>query len=78
MEQLRLFPAQSGDPRPPAVVQWNLWHGCTKVSAGCKNCYVYRRDESVGRDPTKVEKAQSFDLPVRIRPACARQRIATI
>ena len=18
---------------------WNLWHGCTKIAAGCKNCY---------------------------------------
>lgn len=73
MEQLRLFPAQSGDPRPPAVVQWNLWHGCTKVSAGCKNCYVYRRDMSVGRDPTKVEKTQRFDLPVRVLRSGAYQ-----
>ncbi|MBQ9552034.1 MAG: DUF5131 family protein [Clostridia bacterium] len=66
MEQLRLFPEQSSDLRPPESVGWNLWHGCTKVSAGCKNCYVYRRDESVGRDPTKVEKTQNFNLPVRI------------
>ncbi|MBR7036047.1 MAG: DUF5131 family protein, partial [Bacteroidales bacterium] len=19
---------------------WNPWHGCTKISAGCKYCYV--------------------------------------
>ncbi len=21
---------------------WNPWHGCTKISPGCKYCYVYR------------------------------------
>ena len=64
-EQLRLFPDQRIDPRAPETVSWNLWHGCTKVSAGCLHCYVYRRDESVGRDPTIVEKTKNFDLPVR-------------
>ena len=23
---------------------WNLWHGCHKLSAGCRHCYVYRGD----------------------------------
>ena len=43
---------------------WNPWHGCKKYSAGCKNCYVYRRDNSVGRDASKVEKTKSFGLPL--------------
>ena len=60
--QISLFP----DPRPPETVTWNLWHGCTKVSTGCKHCYMYRRDEAVGKDPTKVRKTQNFDLPTRI------------
>ena len=25
-------------------MMWNLWHGCHKLSAGCKHCYVYRGD----------------------------------
>ncbi len=44
---------------------WNPWHGCRKISAGCLNCYVYRRDGSVGRDASEVRKTASFDLPVR-------------
>lgn len=44
---------------------WNPWHGCRKISPGCQNCYVYRRDESVGRDASVVAKNGDFDLPLR-------------
>ncbi len=44
---------------------WNPWHGCTRYSEGCKNCYVYRRDDSVGRDASVVHKTSMFDLAVR-------------
>ncbi len=44
---------------------WNLWHGCSKISPGCANCYVYRGDERYGRDSSIVAKTQSFDLPLR-------------
>ena len=23
-------------------VSWNPWHGCRKISEGCRNCYVYQ------------------------------------
>ncbi len=45
--------------------EWNPWHGCHKYSAGCANCYVYRWDESVGRDASHVYKTRDFDLPLR-------------
>lgn len=45
-------------------VSWNLWHGCHKKSEGCKNCYVYRRDNSIGKDASVVYKTKSFNLPV--------------
>ena len=65
-EQLSLFPEQNDiDSRSPMTTMWNLWHGCTKVSAGCAPCYMYRRDESVGRDPSRVTKTSSFNLPIR-------------
>ena len=44
---------------------WNPWHGCRRISAGCLHCYVYRRDEAVGRDASAVVKTSSFDLPVQ-------------
>ncbi len=44
---------------------WNPWHGCHKISPGCANCYVYRRDESIGKDASIVSRTGDFDLPVR-------------
>ncbi len=44
---------------------WNPWHGCTKVSPGCKNCYVYRRDAEFHKDASVVTKTASFSLPVK-------------
>ncbi len=46
---------------------WNPWHGCVKYSEGCQNCYVYRRDASVGRDTSQARRTKDFDLPLRRR-----------
>ncbi len=43
---------------------WNPWHGCRKISPGCANCYVYRRDESIGKDASVVAKTKDFALPL--------------
>ena len=39
---------------------WNPWHGCHKKSEGCLNCYMFRRDASVGRVSTIVQKTAEF------------------
>lgn len=44
---------------------WNPWHGCHKISPGCRNCYVYRRDESIGKDASIVTKTGDFLLPLK-------------
>ncbi len=44
---------------------WNPWHGCKKISPGCKNCYVYRRDSEFGKDSSIVSKTASFDMPLK-------------
>jgi len=46
-------------------VLWNPWHGCDKISAGCQNCYVYRRDARYEKDSSIVTKTASFDLPIK-------------
>ncbi len=44
---------------------WNPWHGCKKISPGCYNCYVYRRDAEFGKDSSIVKKTAAFDLPLK-------------
>lgn len=45
--------------------RWNPWHGCRKLSEGCKNCYVYRMDSRYEKDASEVKKnVSSFYLPV--------------
>lgn len=44
---------------------WNPWHGCKKYSEGCKNCYVYRRDEEIGKDASIITKTADFSLPLK-------------
>ena len=46
---------------------WNPWHGCRKISAGCVNCYVYRRDGKYDKDASAVVKNADFDLPLRLK-----------
>lgn len=46
-------------------VMWNPWHGCHKLSDGCKHCYVYRGDAKRGVDSSVVTTTKNFDLPVR-------------
>ena len=46
-------------------MNWNPWHGCYRISEGCKNCYVFDRDESFGRKTACITKTSGFDLPIR-------------
>ena len=45
----------------------NPWHGCTKVSPGCKYCYVYRQDRMYGSEVSSSEcrKTNNFNLPIK-------------
>lgn len=33
---------------------WNPWHGCTKKSEGCENCYMYFLDKTRGHDGSRI------------------------
>lgn len=46
---------------------WNPWHGCHKISAGCKHCYVYREDAAFGAavPSNEVRLTSSFHLPIK-------------
>ena len=47
------------------MVIWNPWHGCHKKSAGCLNCYMFRRDAEYEKDSNVVTKTNSFDLVIK-------------
>ena len=47
------------------AITWNPWHGCIKISEGCKNCYVFRRDNSIGIDSSIIRKTCNFNLPIK-------------
>lgn len=49
----------------PKSMMWNLWHGCHKLSPGCKHCYVYRGDAKRDVDSSMVLQTKNFDLPLR-------------
>lgn len=45
---------------------WNWNYGCSKVSTGCKSCYMFTWAARSGRDPEKVTKAApaTFNKPL--------------
>jgi len=49
-----------------ADATWNPWIGCTKVSAGCANCYMFREQKRFGHDPTKLRRSKTtFEEPLK-------------
>ncbi|MBQ9279577.1 MAG: DUF5131 family protein [Clostridia bacterium] len=44
---------------------WNPWHGCHKKSAGCLNCYMFRRDSMYDKDSNIVVKTKDFNLGIK-------------
>lgn len=45
--------------------KWNPWHGCHKLSEGCRHCFVYRIDARHEKDASEVrQNASSFRLPI--------------
>jgi len=48
-----------------ASITWNPWHGCSKLSEGCRNCYVYRIDGRHGRDSSEIKQTANFNLPIK-------------
>lgn len=44
---------------------WNPWRGCTRVSSGCANCYMFAAQRRWGRDPSVVTRTTKsvWDTP---------------
>lgn len=48
---------------------WNPWRGCTKVSPGCKNCYMFTEQRRYGKDPTTVVRTKTWGEPLKWQKA---------
>lgn len=47
------------------MYQWNPWHGCTKISEGCRNCYVYQQDAQFHKNAKIVHIVSTkFEAPI--------------
>lgn len=45
---------------------WNPWHGCHKISPGCKHCYMFRDKVRYGQNPNVVVRSKTtFDAPLK-------------
>ena len=45
---------------------WNFVMGCTKTSAGCANCYMFREQKRYGNDPTLIRRSKTtFNDPLK-------------
>lgn len=45
---------------------WNPWHGCSKKSEGCENCYMYFLDRMRNMNPARVFRVKNnFDYPLQ-------------
>lgn len=59
------------------VIQWtdkshNFWHGCNKVSLGCKFCYMYRLKDEYGQDGSVIYRLsdKTFYSPLYEKTPC--------
>jgi protein gp37 len=44
---------------------WNPWVGCTKITAGCANCYMFTGQERWGRDPSTLKRTKTWSDPLK-------------
>src|SRR5688572_899551 len=66
------------------IIAWtehtfNPWRGCTKISPGCKICYMFPGQKRYGRDPTTVVRTKTWGDPLKWqREAAAAGRTETV
>ena len=46
------------------MARWDPWHGCHRISEGCKFCYTHKGDAKRGIDTNNVYKTDMFYYPI--------------
>ncbi|WP_233712869.1 MULTISPECIES: DUF5131 family protein [unclassified Helicobacter] len=49
---------------PAPEFSYNPWHGCTRISEGCQNCFIYTIDSIHGKDASILRRNKNFALPI--------------
>jgi len=44
---------------------WNPWHGCIKISEGCRHCYMYYLDRLRDQDGSCIHRTANFNYPIQ-------------
>lgn len=45
---------------------WSPWHGCHRISTGCRNCWLYYLDAKHGRDAGEIFRSKTkFQYPIQ-------------
>ena len=44
---------------------WNPWEGCSKISIGCANCYMFADLIRFGRDPNQPHRTKTWGDPIK-------------
>jgi len=51
---------------------WNPWRGCTKISPGCRSCYMFTAQERYGLNPRKVMRTTTWKDPAKWQRAAEK------
>ena len=43
---------------------WNPWHGCRKISEGCRHCYMYCLNRMRKHSGADICRTANFDYPL--------------
>lgn len=64
MSESALDSAFASESAPAPEFSYNPWHGCTRISEGCQNCFIYTIDSMHGKDASILRRNKNFALPI--------------
>jgi protein gp37 len=57
---------------------WNPWEGCTQISPGCGNCYIFAQLRRRGRDPARLRRTGTWGDPDRWNATAAEAGVPAL